>query len=220
MRSAILVLLAIVTVCSAFQPVFGKRILGFGGTTTLKAADEELQYNEQGYLIKTKESGWFNGLSTNPGDSLSDPRSVPPECVAFADKVKSGAEVSFKEVIDLIDKHYFYFEVPFTNGDLVNEANTNVSSAKIFAFGLMTQMNEEQTLSMFGEHYRDLSPDGDDHMNIRTFKKLGWSGIAFERGLPISSKAQAGDETDEVFATQAVNEGEGDWAMNSDSWIP
>ena len=185
--------------------------------SALRAAQE---YDEQGYLIKTRESGWFNGLSTNPGDSLNDPRSVPPEARAFAERVKSGEQVSFDESITLIDEHYNYFEVPFQNGDLVNAANENVGSAKILAFGLITQMTKEQTLGMFGDYYRNLSPDGTDHMNIRNFIKNGFDGVLFDRGIPISSKLQSGDDTDSVMSSQAVNEGDGDWNMDSDSSIP
>ena len=71
--------------------------------------------------------------------------------------------VNFEETIALIDEHYFYVEVPFSNGDLTNAANENVGSAKVLAFGLITQMTKEQTLSMFGDFYRNLSADGSDH---------------------------------------------------------
>ena len=106
---------------------------------------------------------------------MSDPRSVPPEALAFADKVKRGEQVNFEDSIKLIDEHYFYFEVPFTNGDIKNTANENKGSAKIFAFALMTQMTKEQTLGMFGEVYRELKADGEDHANVREFMKKGVS---------------------------------------------
>jgi hypothetical protein len=82
--------------------------------------------DEKGYEIKARD--WFNGLSSDPGDSLNDPRSVPPPAKEFAEKIKSGKEVSFKETMALIDEHYVYFEVPFTNGDLLNKANENTGN--------------------------------------------------------------------------------------------
>ena len=179
-----------------------------------------LEYDDQGYIIKKRESGWFNGLSTDPGDSLNDPRAVPPAAVAFADKVKRGEMVSFEETIALIDEHYFYVEVPFSNGDLTNAANENVGSAKVLAFGLITQMTKEQTLSMFGDFYRNLSADGSDHMNIRNFMKNGFDGVVFDRGIPITSKLQSGDNTEDVMSTQTVNEGDSEWNFDSDSWMP
>jgi hypothetical protein len=213
MRAIIVLVLVLIANVLAFRPLSSK----IRATSSVLAA---LEYDDQGYIIKKRESGWFNGLSTNPGDSLNDPRAVPPAAVAFADKVKSGEKVSFDESIALIDEHYYYVEVPFSNGDLTNAANENIGSAKILAFGLITQMTKEQTLGMFGDFYRNLSADGSDHMNIRNFIKNGFDGVVFDRGIPITSKLQSGDSTDDVMATQAVNEGEGEWTFDSDSWMP
>lgn len=84
----------------------------------------------------------------------------------------------------------------------------------------MTRMNEEQTLRLFGEVYRNLTPSGTDHENIRNFVKNGWPGVTFESGLAIISKLQAYDDTDAALATQATIEGQSGWDINSDSWIP
>ena len=84
----------------------------------------------------------------------------------------------------------------------------------------MTKMDEKSTLKLFGEIYRDLTPDGVDHPNIRAFQKLGWSGVQFLTGLAIISKLQAFDDTDSAYATQISLEGEGEWDVNSDSWMP
>ena len=105
--------------------------------------------DEKGYDIKSEN--WFSGLSAALGDSINDPRVVPRECKEFAEGVKSGNSVTFKEVIDMIDKHYDYFEVPFQNGDLKSAPNENVGSSKIFSFAMLTQMDEKATLGLFGE---------------------------------------------------------------------
>lgn len=68
----------------------------------------------QGYLIKPKD--WFNGLSLDPGASLTDPRAIPPVAREFADKIKGGAQVTFAEALKVIDDNYEYFAVPFKNG--------------------------------------------------------------------------------------------------------
>jgi HopJ type III effector protein len=120
----------------------------------------------------------------------------------------------------LIDAHYDYFAVPFSVGDVKSKANENTGSAKIFSFALMTKMDVDTTLKMFGEHYRNLKPDGTDHPNIRSFKKLGWAGVTFPSGLAIASKLQAYEDTDTAFATQSSIEGEAGWDADSDSWIP
>eukprot|EP01036_Dinobryon_divergens_P028116 gene28116-37011_t len=178
-----------------------------------------IQRDEQGYEIKPKD--WFNGLSLDPGASLTDPRAVPTECREFVEKIKSGSIApTLQETIDLIDKHYNYFEVPFTCGDIVNKPNENTGSAKIFSFGLMTRLSVPQTLSLFGEVYRNLTPNGSDHFNIRNFQKFGWAGVTFSTGLAIISKLQAYDDTDTALATQALLEGKAEWDTDSDSWIP
>lgn len=69
-----------------------------------------VQRDEQGYEIKPRD--WFNGLSLDPGASLTDPRAVPPECKKFAEDVKSGRlQPSLAESIAFIDQYYDYFAV-------------------------------------------------------------------------------------------------------------
>ena len=181
-----------------------------------------VQKDAQGYEIKPRD--WFNGLSVDPGGSLTDPRAVPQEAKDFAESVKKGGKVkNFDETIAMIDKHYDYFAVPFTNDDLVNTANTNTGSAKVFSFGLMTEMDVESTLRLFGEHYDAVksNPSGSDHQNIRNFMKKGWAGITFGTGLAIVSKLMAYDDTDSAFATQSSIAGkENSWDKDSESWIP
>jgi hypothetical protein len=209
----IAILFALCAILSqAFMPRMGSNVVR--NLSKLNA----LQYDDKGYIVKERD--WFNGLSTDPGNSLADPRAVPPQAKEFAEKIKGGYEGTLAETLALIDEHYNYFEVPFSNGDLVNEANVNTGSAKIFSFALMTQMDEKQTLNLFGEVYRNLSPDGTDHMNIRNFAKLGWGGIQFNTGLAIASKLQAFDDTDSAMETQSVIEGGDGWDPDSDSWIP
>lgn len=84
----------------------------------------------------------------------------------------------------------------------------------------MTQMDEEQTLRLFGEVYRDLKADGTDHQNVRNFKKYGFAKVIFNNGLAIVSKLQAYDDTDSALATQSTIEGGAEWDLDSDSWIP
>ena len=81
-------------------------------------------------------------------------------------------------------------------------------------------MDEKQTLGLFGEIARDLSPSGTDHANIRNFNKFGWKGVQFNSGLAIASKLLAHDDTDSAMKTQSVVEGSTEWDPNSDSWIP
>jgi len=100
------------------------------------------------------------------------------------DQLKTSTEtIAFKDVIAYIDEHYDFTPTKFTNGNLVNEANQNNGSCKVFSLGKMENLSEEQVLHLFGEFYRDdvlKNPGGNDHQNIRNFIEFGWKGIAFE----------------------------------------
>jgi hypothetical protein len=102
----------------------------------------------------------------------------------------------------------------------VNPANANIKTAKILSFAFMNRLSEQDTLKLFGEVYKALSPTGTDHANLRNFIKYGWSRVIFDSGLPIVSKLQAYDDTDTALSTQSTIEGSATWDMDSDSWIP
>ena len=108
----------------------------------------------------------------------------------FEQLEKSEEEIQFKDVIAFIDEHYDFTPTKFTNGKTVNEANQNNGSCKIFSFAKLNDLSKEETLSLFGEFYREdvlKNPEGTDHQNIRNFMTFGWDGIAFE-GKALSRK--------------------------------
>lgn len=91
-------------------------------------------------------------------------------------------QVEFSDTMDVIDANYEFMPAKFTNGHTVNEENENNGSCKIFAFGLLHSLSEQQTLACFGDYYRkDVleHPENEDHQNIRNFIKSGWDGIHF-----------------------------------------
>ena len=97
--------------------------------------------------------------------------------------------VEFNDVIDVIEANYDYSPAAFKNGETENTAGSNEGSCKIFAFALINQLSEQQTLACFGKYYRDDvlgNPGGDDHANIRNFMQHGWKGIAFESTALVS----------------------------------
>jgi hypothetical protein len=104
----------------------------------------------------------------------------------FIAKIKQGQPVAFKETIDVIGQNYDYRPTRFTNGldddRVVNEAGSNEGSCKIFYFGRLHELSENETLALFGEHYAEVlsNPNGEGHQNIRTFMRCGWPGIAFD----------------------------------------
>ena len=92
--------------------------------------------------------------------------------------------VEFEQVIAVIDQHYDYTPSQFSNGAINNPAGSNEGSCKIFAFAQLNNLSEMETLSLFGQYYRDDvmgHPDGDDHKNIRNFLLDGWLGIQFDK---------------------------------------
>ncbi len=104
---------------------------------------------------------------------------------SLLEKIKRSPEkIVFEDVIDVIATQYEYQATQFSNGEKTNVLNTNEASCKIFYFGKINSLTEEQTLACFGRYYREdvlLNPEGTDHENIRHFMKTGWSGIKFNR---------------------------------------
>lgn len=98
--------------------------------------------------------------------------------------IKNNPEtVQFKEVIDFIESNYDFSPTAFKNGEIENKVGENNGSCKVFAFGLLNQLNKDETLACFGDYYRkDVlgNPEATDHQNIRNFMKTGWEGILFE----------------------------------------
>jgi len=108
------------------------------------------------------------------------------EIDTFLSRVKEGEQVAFTDTMHLIDEHYDYQPVAFTNGPdskrIANPAGTNEGSCKIFAFAKLQGLTEAETLALFGDYYRhDVreNPNGDSHANIRTFIRYGWKEIRF-----------------------------------------
>ena len=91
--------------------------------------------------------------------------------------------INFNDVIVFIDENYNFKPVRFVNGSIVNEANQNNGSCKIFSFAKLNNLSEKDTLALFGDFYRNdvlQNPEGEDHQNIRNFIKYGWNGIRFK----------------------------------------
>jgi len=105
---------------------------------------------------------------------------------SFIEKIKNNVPVSFDETMAVISENYNYQPAEFSNGlndeRLINKAGTNEGSCKIFAFAHIHRLDQQQTLSLFGDYYRlDVlaNPAGTGHQNIRNFIHYGWEGIRF-----------------------------------------
>jgi hypothetical protein len=91
-------------------------------------------------------------------------------------------KLAFSDVIKFIETYYQHQPTAFKNGDVYNQSTQNQGSAKVLAFAQINDLNKEDTLDLFAEHYQSVlnHPDGTDHQNIRQFMLHGWSGVVFD----------------------------------------
>ncbi|MDQ7091663.1 MAG: HopJ type III effector protein [Methylococcales bacterium] len=104
----------------------------------------------------------------------------------FIETLKNNPSILFSETMAVIETHYRYHPTEFSNGlgddKILNTAGTNEGSCKLFSFARLHQLNQQQTLHLFGEYYQGVlaTPEGSDHSNIRNFINYGWDGITFQ----------------------------------------
>ena len=98
-------------------------------------------------------------------------------------------EAKFADVIAFIEARYQHTPTAFQNGQQYNAATENQGSAKVFSFAKLNDLDQQQTLSLFAEHYASVlaTPKATDHQNIRQFMQHGWDGIKFE-GTALTAK--------------------------------
>ncbi|RPD42290.1 HopJ type III effector protein [Chitinophaga barathri] len=103
------------------------------------------------------------------------------QLIIVLEQLKSNS-LTFKEVIEFIETYYQHQPTAFKNGGAYNEATQNQGSAKVFAFARLHNLDAEDTLYLFAEHYQSVlnTPDAADHQNIRQFMTHGWPGVVFE----------------------------------------
>lgn len=97
-------------------------------------------------------------------------------------KQLQAGEAQFADVIAFIEARYTHTPTAFLNGQQHNAATENQGSAKVFSFAQLNDLDQQQTLSLFAEHYASVlaTPEATDHQNIRQFMQHGWDGIRFE----------------------------------------
>jgi hypothetical protein len=117
----------------------------------------------------------------------------------------SGDDLTFEEFITHCDENYEDGLIEFKNGDIVNKPNENHGSAKVLSYAALADFDQETTLKLWGQYYRDVkaNPEGDDHQNIRNFMKYGWEGVDFYNGVALTKKV-----------------GEDGWDWDAESFIP
>jgi HopJ type III effector protein len=132
---------------------------------------------------------------------------IPNDCEVFNANVEMDADnLTFEEVMELIETHYESQLLEFKNGDIVNQQGENEGSAKLLSYAALSGLDKATTLKLWGQYYREVlqDPDGSSHQNIRNFMKYGWEGVPFENGIALTRKAVGDTEWDEF----------------AESWIP
>lgn len=107
--------------------------------------------------------------------------SPPMNTATLLEQLRAGT-LAFSDVLAAIDARYQHHPTAFKNGAVYNEATQNQGSARVFAFAMLNQLSEEDTLLLFAEHYNAVlnHPEATDHQNIRQFIANSWNGIVFE----------------------------------------
>lgn len=102
--------------------------------------------------------------------------------------VNSG-KVNFAGVLVFIDDRYAHTPTAFKNGNQLNAASENQGSARVLYFAKLNQLNKEETLQLFAEHYQAVldHPGADNHQNIRQFMQHGWEAVEFD-GIVLSPR--------------------------------
>lgn len=96
-------------------------------------------------------------------------------------QLKDGS-AKFADVLAFIEARYQHTPTAFQNGAQFNAATENQGSAKVLTFAKLEGLNQQDTLSLFAEHYSSVlaTPEATDHQNIRQFMQNGWEGVKFE----------------------------------------
>ena len=96
-------------------------------------------------------------------------------------QLKDGS-AKFADVLAFIEARYQHTPTAFQNGAQFNAATENQGSAKVLTFAKLEGLNQQDTLSLFAEHYASVlaTPEAIDHQNIRQFMQNGWEGVKFE----------------------------------------
>jgi len=114
------------------------------------------------------------------------------DITTYISNVKTAPDsLGFHALMALIESQYDFTPTEFSNGTVVNLADQNQGSCKLFSFAKLNNLNKEETLACFGKFYRDdvlQNPQGDDHQNIRNFMTHGWDGVSF-KGKALTPKS-------------------------------
>jgi hypothetical protein len=149
--SAVVALALIAPAANAFAPrAFG--VVSRAATSLnaeIRPASEKSQELRFGWDGKSALGGAVEVAA--PARMLEEIRAagetIPPECEVFNANVEmSAGELTFEEVIEIIDTHYEDGLCEFKNGDILNKQGENAGSAKILSYAALSEMDKATTL--------------------------------------------------------------------------
>ena len=180
-------------------------------------------------FLGEEQLGEWTKLKKSSDLGASKTAELPQQILALLLKLqKYPNKVQFQDVINDIDTHLDVTSTKFSVGAVESEAGENTGSAKILGLGKLASLSEQETLCLFGEHYRDVcaDPQGDSHPNIRSFMKGGWECVKFPWGVPVSIPVDgknfdtSQESVESALAASSSISGEMEWDRDSDIWIP
>lgn len=182
--------------------------------------------DEKGYIIPDDlDFDLRAGVSKELGASKL--KEVPPPIEELLEKARSAPDsLMFAETIDAIDKAFEFFGTRFVNGAVESKDTENQGSSKVLSLAKLFDLPTDVVLSLFGEHYRAVKqdPSGSDHANIRALMQTGVEAVTFPNGLSLTPRKGSWDGTkyssDSGLAESATVQGEAEWDVESDIWIP
>jgi len=85
----------------------------------------------------------------------------------------------FSDIMKTLDLHFTFRPTAFSVGDTKSTENQNQKSLRVLSFAQLLKLSKEQTLKLWGEHYKQVlqEPEGSSHGNIRAFLKGGFECV-------------------------------------------
>lgn len=108
------------------------------------------------------------------------------DIAAFRQQIQK-TDHQFADTLAFIAENYAFQASSFKNGEVANNKGQNEGSCKVLALAILENFTNEEALLAFAEHYRSVlvTPDGNDHQNIRALQKTGLKAVKFEE-FPLS----------------------------------
>lgn len=96
----------------------------------------------------------------------------------------------FSTTLEFVEQWFEFNPTAFHNGNVQNSAEQNQGSCKVLALAEYLNLDNQQTLLCFGEHFRDVlaTPDVDNHHNLRRLQRDGRTNIQFDQ-FPLIAKS-------------------------------